>query len=229
MTAAEKHAISHRGRAFRALAEALDEQEVAACRCIRRAEMLILPMFERRCCQFTPDSDAGAAGRRWTAATSRASRSIPCTRSTTGRFPGRRGDDPGARLPAERGDRRCRCSCGSTAAAGCTGNLDTHDQLCRLLVRRRRTRSSCRSTTGSRPRRSFPAAVDDCVAAWTWVAAHAAELGGDPHADRDRRRQRGRQPRRGRRARRARRRAARSRRSSCSCIPSPTTSSTARR
>ena len=48
-----------------------------------------------------------------------------------------------------------------------------------------------------------------------------------PDADRDRRRQRGRQPRRGRGLpRRARRRAARRRLRSCSCIPSPTTSST---
>src|SRR5207249_9849229 len=30
------------------------------------------------------------------------------------------------------------------------------------------------------PETKFPGAVDDCVAAWTWVTAHAADLGGDP-------------------------------------------------
>ena len=30
------------------------------------------------------------------------------------------------------------------------------------------------------PEAKFPAALDDCVAAWTWVATHARQLGGDP-------------------------------------------------
>ena len=63
-----------------------------------------------------------------------------------------------------------------------TGNLDTHDQLVPPAGRRASARSSCRSTTGSRPRRSSPAAVDDCVAACEWALAHADELGGDPAA-----------------------------------------------
>jgi acetyl esterase len=59
------------------------------------------------------------------------------------------------------------------------GNLDTHDQLCRLLC----------DGSGAivvsvdyrlAPEAKFPCAVDDCVAAWEWVTAHAAEFGGDP-------------------------------------------------
>jgi acetyl esterase len=59
------------------------------------------------------------------------------------------------------------------------GSLDTCDQLCRLLC----------DASGAivvsvdyrlAPEAKFPCAVDDCVAAWVWVAEHAAELGGDP-------------------------------------------------
>ena len=72
------------------------------------------------------------------------------------------------------------------------------------------TRSSCRSTTGSRPRRSSRPRSTTASPRTSGSLAHAAELGGDPRAHRDRRRQRGRQPRRGRRARRARAAACRS-------------------
>jgi acetyl esterase len=59
------------------------------------------------------------------------------------------------------------------------GSLDTHDQLCRQLC----------DAVGAivvsvdyrlAPEAKFPAAVDDAVAAWSWVSAHAADLGGDP-------------------------------------------------
>jgi acetyl esterase len=59
------------------------------------------------------------------------------------------------------------------------GSLDSHDQLCRLLC----------DESGAivvsveyrlAPEAKFPAAVDDAVAAWTWVNAHAHDLGGDP-------------------------------------------------
>ena len=40
--------------------------------------------------------------------------------------------------------------------------------------------SPFRSSTAWRPSTRIPAALDDCVAALRWTAAHAAEIGGDP-------------------------------------------------
>ena len=58
------------------------------------------------------------------------------------------------------------------------GSIGTHDDLCRQL---------CRDVGAIvvsveyrlAPETKFPGAADDCVAAWTWVNAHASELGGD--------------------------------------------------
>jgi len=59
------------------------------------------------------------------------------------------------------------------------GNLDIVDNPCRALA----------AATGATlvsvdyrlaPEHRFPAAVDDCLSATRWVAAHAEELGGDP-------------------------------------------------
>ena len=59
------------------------------------------------------------------------------------------------------------------------GDLDTHDVLCRML---------CLQAAGvvvsvdyrMGPEHKFPAAYEDAVAAWQWVASHAQALGVDP-------------------------------------------------
>ena len=153
----------------------------------------------------------------------------PCTRSTTATIPGPAGDDPGAGVPAER--RRPALPVARVVPRRRLGHRQPRHA--------RPARAGCCATTVGAivvsvdyrlaPEAKFPGAVDDCVAAWTWVAAHAAEVGGDPTAiaiGGDSAggnlaavvalvaRERG---------------PARSPSCSCSCIRSPTTSSTARR
>lgn len=55
------------------------------------------------------------------------------------------------------------------------GSLDSHDRLCRQLANRARC---CVVAVDYRlaPEHAFPAAVDDCAAAWQWVAGHSTEL-----------------------------------------------------
>jgi acetyl esterase len=59
-----------------------------------------------------------------------------------------------------------------------TGNLDTHDQLGRLLADHA---GAVVVSVGYRlaPEAKFPAAADDCLAAYEWVLEHADEVGGD--------------------------------------------------
>lgn len=60
-----------------------------------------------------------------------------------------------------------------------TGSIETHDLLCRQL---------CIAVDAIvvsvdyrlAPETKYPGAVDDCVAAWSWISAHAPDLGGDP-------------------------------------------------
>lgn len=59
------------------------------------------------------------------------------------------------------------------------GGLDNEDDLCRSLASRS---GALVVSLGFRlaPAHPYPAAVEDCLAALDWLAAHAAEIGGDP-------------------------------------------------
>jgi acetyl esterase len=59
-----------------------------------------------------------------------------------------------------------------------TGNLDTHDQLGRLLADQS---GAVVVSVDYRlaPEAKFPAAADDCLAAYRWALEHADEVGGD--------------------------------------------------
>jgi len=59
------------------------------------------------------------------------------------------------------------------------GDLDSHDPTCRFLAERSRVRVLSVEYRLA-PEHPFPAAYDDAVTAYRWVAGHAADLGGDP-------------------------------------------------
>ncbi|MGA9795293.1 MAG: alpha/beta hydrolase [Rhizomicrobium sp.] len=58
------------------------------------------------------------------------------------------------------------------------GNLDTHDGLCRMLANDAGVRVIAVDYRLS-PESKYPGAVDDAIAAVTWIEAHAADLGVD--------------------------------------------------
>ena len=75
--------------------------------------------------------------------------------------------------------RRCRRSCTSTAAAGSSGSIESHDPVCRAIA----ARTPCVVVSVDyrlAPESCFPAAVEDAWAATTWVADQGASLGADP-------------------------------------------------
>jgi acetyl esterase len=59
------------------------------------------------------------------------------------------------------------------------GSLDTHDQPCRILCRHAGAHVVSVEYRKA-PEDPFPAAADDAIAAFNWIAARAAELGADP-------------------------------------------------
>jgi acetyl esterase len=59
------------------------------------------------------------------------------------------------------------------------GDLDTHDGLCRFLTAAAGV-AVLSLDYRLAPEHPFPAAVEDCLAGFTWAAANAAELGADP-------------------------------------------------
>jgi len=60
------------------------------------------------------------------------------------------------------------------------GNLETHDGLCRMFANEGGFRVIAVDYRLS-PEHQFPAAIDDAVAALTWIEANAAALGVDPN------------------------------------------------
>lgn len=59
------------------------------------------------------------------------------------------------------------------------GDLESHDATCRFLAEEAQVRVVAVDYRLA-PEAPFPAAVDDAMAAWTWVAEHAQGLGIDP-------------------------------------------------
>ena len=103
---------------------------------------------------------------------------IPVSAVTDLTVTGAVGPDPGAPLPHRR-TRARRCWSSTTAAASSIGDLETHDDLCRVICRDAGVHVLSVDYRLA-PEHKAPAAVEDAYAAYLWACEHAAELGADP-------------------------------------------------
>ena len=176
MSPAEKHALSHRGRAFRALAEAL-VRTGGMTRAARSASPDALRRRSTRSAVPPPATSSSQARARRSRDVARDRRRRARERLRDRRP--RRRRRPGAGVPAV-GRRR-------PAGGRLLPRRRLDDRQRRRLRHddarareRRATPSSCRSTTGSRPSTRIPAPLDDCWTAFEWVANNTSVFEGDP-------------------------------------------------
>ncbi|GIU88527.1 MAG: hypothetical protein KatS3mg009_3042 [Acidimicrobiia bacterium] len=188
MAPSEKHSLSHRGRAFRALAAALD---AVVDRTHDRTEgtggedPMPLHPSAQVIVDFLNDAGLGIGPD----ATPEQARALTAQRA--GWFEPHAVHEVYDRtVPGPAGAIPVRVYRPSEAAGlpvvvwfhgggWVIGGLDSHDHLCRLLC----DDAGCVVVSVDyrlAPEHPFPAAVEDCVAAYGWVAANAAEVGGDP-------------------------------------------------
>src|SRR6185503_20250079 len=81
--------------------------------------------------------------------------------------------------PADSGNRKLPAMLWLHGGGWALGSLDAYDSPCRFLAAR------CEMLVVAvdyrlAPEHKFPAGLEDCRAAWDWLAAEAAALGADP-------------------------------------------------
>ena len=94
------------------------------------------------------------------------------------RIPGASGEIP-ARLYAASTGAALPCVAYFHGGGWVQGDLETHHGLCARLAKHAGALVVAVDYRLA-PENKFPAAVEDCVAAYRWLRAHASELGGDP-------------------------------------------------
>lgn len=170
MTAAEKHACSHRGRAVRALAVRLRRDR------LHPQARVLLDAYERSGFRLEPGTTAEEA-RAVMASVLSAGEPPPVHAVEDRAVPGPAGPVPiRVYRPSERAG--LPVVVWFHGGGWVVGDLDSHDPMLRLLA----PDAGCLAVSvGYRlaPEHRFPAAVEDALAAYRWVRDHAAELGGD--------------------------------------------------